>query len=105
MPSSLRETADLSVQQAGLLANDALAAHVPDVPDSIEYHYTPEQLAARLAVSVDTARRIFVHEPGVRLIGKPSRREGRVLKRRYYTMRIPASVAERVISKMTVKKQ
>jgi hypothetical protein len=96
---------DSNIQQAGQLSTGAPATHIDDGPDRIEPHYSPEHLAARLAVSTDTIRRMFVHEPGVVLIGKPSRREGRVLKRRYFTMRIPASIAERVIARMAVRKQ
>lgn len=71
----------------------------------IEQYYTPAQLAERLAVSVNSVRRIFQNEPGVVKLGEPSRRLGRVLKRSYYTLRIPQSVAERVIAKMTNKKK
>ena len=69
-----------------------------------ERNFTVEQVAEHLAVSVDTARRLFQNEPGVIKIGQPSRRTGRVLKRRYYTLRIPESVADRVIARMTNKK-
>jgi hypothetical protein len=69
-----------------------------------EKHYTPEEIAEKLAVSTNTARRMFQDEPGVVKIGEPSRRLGRVLKRRYYTLRIPESVAERVIARMTTRK-
>jgi hypothetical protein len=47
---------------------------------------------------------MFRDEPGVLKEGEPSRRLGRVLKRRYYTLRIPESVAERVIARKTNKK-
>jgi DNA-binding transcriptional regulator LsrR (DeoR family) len=71
---------------------------------TIPQHYTPEQIAEKLCISKDKARRMFANEPGVVKIGNPSRRLGRVLKRRYYTLRIPESVAERVIARMTTKK-
>jgi hypothetical protein len=71
---------------------------------ALERHYTPEEIAERLAISTDKARRMFHNEPGVVKIGEPSRRLGRVLKRRYYTLRIPESVAERVIARMTTRK-
>lgn len=61
-----------------------------------EPHYTPEALAERWSLSTTKIRRMFAAEPGVFLIGQPSRRVGRILKRGYYTLRIPHSVAERV---------
>jgi hypothetical protein len=70
----------------------------------IEQYFTPQQLAERLVISTNSARRLFQNEPGVVKIGEPSRRLGRALKRRYYTMRVPQSVAERVIARMTNKK-
>lgn len=70
----------------------------------IEQYYTPQQMAERLAVSTNSARRLFQNEPGVVKMGEPSRRLGRALKRRYFTLRIPESVAVRVIAKMTNKK-
>lgn len=70
----------------------------------IEQYVTPQQIAEQLAISVDKARRIFANVPGVLKIGEPSRRLGRVLKRRYYTLRIPLPVAEKVIAGMTTKK-
>jgi hypothetical protein len=71
---------------------------------TLEQHYAPTEIADRLAISVDKVRRMFQDEPGVVKIGEPSRRLGRALKRRYYTLRIPASVAARVIARMTTKK-
>ena len=63
----------------------------------IEQHHTPAELAERLALSQSKIRRMFQDEPGVVKVGQPSRRLGRKLKRRYYTLRIPHSVYERVI--------
>ena len=65
----------------------------------LEQHYTPAQLAGRLALSQSKVRRMFQNEPGVVKIGEPSRRLGRKLKRRYFTLRIPHSVYERVIKR------
>lgn len=61
-----------------------------------EKHFTPNQVAERWGLSPSKVRRIFVNEPGVLLTGEPSRRVGRILKRGYWTMRIPESVVERV---------
>jgi hypothetical protein len=46
---------------------------------------------------------LFRDEPGVVLIGSPSRRLGKKLKRGYYTMRVPEHVALRVYERMKRK--
>jgi hypothetical protein len=46
---------------------------------------------------------MFEGEPGVLRLGEPSRRLGKKLKRRYFTMRIPESVAIRVYERMREK--
>jgi hypothetical protein len=46
---------------------------------------------------------MFQDEPGVLKIGEPSRRLGRKLKRRYYTLRVPQSVEERVMRRCRVR--
>jgi hypothetical protein len=67
-----------------------------------EQHYTPQALADRWSLSATKIRRMFENEPDVLRIGEQSRREGRrQLKRGYYTMRIPASTAERVYKRLT----
>ena len=48
-------------------------------------------------LSVDTIRNLFEKEPGVMVIHRPRRGV-----RRYRTLRIPASVAERVFRRLTV---
>jgi len=65
-----------------------------------EQHYTPQELAARWSLNATKIRRMFESESDVLKIGEPSRREGRQLKRAYYTMRIPASTAERVYKRL-----
>jgi hypothetical protein len=57
-----------------------------------EHHFTPQELAELWNVSVQTIREIFQREEGVLKIG----REGTRSRRRYKTLRIPESVAERV---------
>jgi hypothetical protein len=67
----------------------------------MEQCFTPQQIAEKLAFSVDKVRKMFQDEPGVIKIGQPSGRLGRKLKRRYYTLRIPESVVERVIARLS----
>lgn len=61
-----------------------------------EHHYTPEQLGELWSLSPDTVRRLFLSEPGVLVIERPHG-----TRRRYRTLRIPASVAERVHRRMS----
>ena len=74
----------------------------PSVPPEIgiERHYSPAQIAKALNLSDTKVRRMFQDEPGVAKIGEPSRRLGRKLKRRYYTLRIPESIALKVLARM-----
>lgn len=71
------------------------------VGTATEKHWSPIELAALWGISPQTIRELFADEPGVILIGKPSRREGRTLKRSYYTMCIPESVVVRVHTRLT----
>jgi hypothetical protein len=57
-----------------------------------EHHFSPEELGKSWGLSSDTIRRLFEHEPGVLVIER-ARARGR---RRYRTLRIPQSVADRV---------
>jgi hypothetical protein len=66
---------------------------------SLEAHYSPTEVATAWGVSSDTIRRMFKDEPGV-LVIEPA--PSRFSRRRYRTLRIPASVAERVHRRMTV---
>jgi hypothetical protein len=63
----------------------------------VERHYSPIQLAELWGVSPQTIREIFKDEPGVLQIG----RDGTRNRRRYKTMRIPHSVAERVHARLS----
>jgi hypothetical protein len=65
---------------------------------SAEKHFAVNQLAKTWGLSTDTIRRRFMNEPGVLLIRTSA--EG---KRVYTTMRIPASVAQRVYARLTVR--
>ena len=60
---------------------------------ALERHFSPKNLAELWALDESTVRRLFADEPGVLRIGKANRRDGR---RDYVTLRIPASVVERV---------
>ena len=62
-------------------------------PSPFERHFVPQELAELWALDERTIRRIFQDEPGVLKFGKSNRRDG---KREYISLRIPASVAERV---------
>jgi hypothetical protein len=59
---------------------------------------TPQDLAKKLKVHPKTVQRMFIDEPGVLILGKESRRDG---KRQYVTLRIPPSVALRVLQRKT----
>jgi hypothetical protein len=62
-----------------------------------EEHYTPKQLGKQWGLSADYIRRRFSKEPGV--LNLPNHRPG---KRRYNTLRIPASVAARVHAELSL---
>lgn len=61
-----------------------------------ERHFRPEELAELWGLSGPTIRSLFACEAGVLLIDRPEQMH----KRRYRTMRIPASVAERVHARL-----
>ena len=62
-----------------------------------ERHFEPAELGALWHLSADTVRRLFENEPGVLVID----RGGKHRSRRYRTLRIPESVAQRVHRRMT----
>jgi hypothetical protein len=64
---------------------------------------TVQAAAINLGVSDDTARRVFAAEPGVLRIGQATRLVGRKYKRRYFTIRIPLAVFERVRDRIQQK--
>ena len=68
---------------------------------AFEVHFTPTQLAAQWHLSADIIRRTFENEPGVIHIGHNESMH----RRRYVSLRIPASVASRVHRKLTQKPQ
>jgi predicted transcriptional regulator len=65
-----------------------------------EKHYSPAEIAELWGLSPTKVRRMFLDEPGVMKIGEPSQRIGRRLKRRYFSLRIPASVRDRVHTRL-----
>lgn len=64
----------------------------PTSASSLEPHYSVQVLAELWRLDESTIRRMFESAPGVLKLGNESRRSG---KREYFTLRIPASVAER----------
>ncbi|HTZ49953.1 MAG TPA: hypothetical protein VMH20_20375 [Verrucomicrobiae bacterium] len=62
-----------------------------------EEHFTPKQLGELWGLSTDFIRRRFSKEPGVLIF--PNHEPG---KRRYNTLRIPASVAARVHAELSL---
>lgn len=63
-----------------------------------ERHYAVAEIAALWNLSVDAVRKLFRNEPGVLVLGDANPRG----KRRYVTLRIPASVLERVHRQMSL---
>jgi hypothetical protein len=74
-------------------------ADTPLSESALERCFSPEQIAELWSLSVDSVRRIFEYEAGVLVIERP-RIYG---KRRYRTLRIPESVAQRVYHRMALK--
>lgn len=62
-----------------------------------ERHYSPAELGELWNLSADTVRRMFENEAGVLVFENPVRSSSR----RFRTLRIPASVAERVHSRFS----
>lgn len=65
----------------------------------------PTELAAARKLSDTKVRRMFQKEGGVLRIGEPSRRVGRKLTRRLYTMRVPETVARRRLGSASQSQQ
>jgi hypothetical protein len=68
------------------------ASHREQESRMYERHYSPAELAELWSLSEDSVRRIFEREPDVLIFENPER----LSSRRRRTLRIPASVAERV---------
>ncbi len=75
-----------------VLNPDSTDTDLTTSPSSLEPHYSVQVLAELWRLDESTIRRIFESAPGVLRLGNERRRSG---KREYFTLRIPASVAER----------
>jgi hypothetical protein len=62
-----------------------------------ERHFSPAELGELWNLSADTVRRMFESEPGVLVFENPVRSSSR----RFRTLRIPESVAERLYSRFS----
>jgi hypothetical protein len=72
---------------------NSLETEAPNLPpSSLEPHYSVQVLAELWRLDESTIRHIFETAPGVFRLGNDKPRSG---KRDYFTLRIPASVAER----------
>lgn len=60
--------------------------------------FTAGELALRTKLHPETIRKMFRDEPGVLRIGGRSR-----TRRQHFTLRIPQTVAERVLGRLTVQ--
>jgi AraC-like DNA-binding protein len=67
-------------------------------PISIEKHYSIKEVAERWGLSENTVRDLFRDEADVMRIDRPKTRG----KRAYSTLRIPASVVQRVHRRMRI---
>jgi len=68
------------------------------IPTFAAQHYTAADIASLWQLSEDTVRRLFENEPDVLVIGNQKPRYGR---RRYWTLRIPEFVVERVYRRLS----
>lgn len=63
---------------------------------ALEKHYTPKELAALWHLSQNAIRTLFRNRSDVLRLSRPEKR----FKRKYETIRIPESVAERVYEQL-----
>jgi hypothetical protein len=71
---------------------------------ALERMFTVHEIATLWQLSPQTIRATFADEPGVLKIGAPAGKKGRTLKRSYFTLRIPASVVERVYLRLASRR-
>ncbi len=69
--------------------------------DPLEVHYSIKEIAKGWKVDEETVRQAFIDEEGVLILGEQERRDG---KRAYLTIRVPASVLNRVYAARTARK-
>ena len=72
---------------------DRPVAEDSGIPKFAMQHYTVAEIASLWNLSENTVRRLFEKEPDVLIFGNQKPRFGR---RRYFTLRIPEFVVERV---------
>jgi hypothetical protein len=66
-----------------------------------ERHFKPEELGKLWGLSANAIRTLFEEEVGVLKINRPEK----LHKRKYVTLRIPASVAERVHARFDARRR
>jgi len=69
--------------------------------NAFERHFKPEELGKLWGLSTNVIRALFADEPGVLKIVRPEK----LHKRRYLSLRIPASVAGRVHARLDTKRR
>jgi hypothetical protein len=77
------------------LATATKLVQAPQEARMYERHYSPADLGELWNLSADTVRRMFENEPGVLVFENPTRSSSR----RFRTLRIPESVAQRVYTR------
>jgi hypothetical protein len=88
----------VSLNQKIAVMRERNAAPTAPIPGTVtERIYTAHDVAGILRLSDDKVRRMFQDEPGVLVIGDGGTKH----KRRYTTLRIPESVLERVLRRMS----
>ncbi len=89
-----------SSREMELQANDAKSMAALIQARFSERHYSVAEIAKLWNLSADCVRRIFEKEPGVLAIGADRTRPR---GRRYLTVRIPESVAQRVHRRLSLQ--
>jgi len=70
-----------------------------------EKHFSPSQLAEAWGVSAETVRILFRNEPGVLRLPSQAEHEPKAKIRKYESLKIPQSVAERVHRRLSAVPQ
>jgi hypothetical protein len=92
----MRKASSLELRSTALRERNGVIQHDACSP-VIERYYTVREVASILNLSDDKVRRMFQDEPGVLIIGDEKTR----LKRKYLTLRIPESVLQRVLKRLS----
>jgi len=90
----MRRNGTSLVQKQRWMREKHSATSLPDpaCASFAERHYSVAEIASMWNLSQDAVRKMFQREPGVMVLGDHGSRH----RRRYTTLRIPASVVERV---------